>query len=330
VTEVTYFGLPRGAKRIEFASGGVTLRGWLFSVPGPGPHPIVVMAHGWTVVKEMLLDLYAAEILAAGVSVLAYDHCALGESDGEPRQEIDPIAQLRGYRDAITYAQTLADVDMNAIGIWGTSYSGGHVLAVSAIDKRVKCVVAQCPTISGWQNTQARFDPEAWSRMVMSFEQDRRARFTGGTPAMTPIIPDISKIVLDPDRTHFGNNGAAWYANVAPSRHQAWRNEITLRSLELYAEYEPGAYIDRVSPTPLMMILADHDTVTPTEAARQAFARVDGPKELVLLPGGHYDLYGDQLAPAARKAAAWFVQHLLKHSAAEAQSGPDLDSAHPR
>jgi fermentation-respiration switch protein FrsA (DUF1100 family) len=321
VTKMTHFGLPEGARRIAFASGGVTLRGWLFSAPGSGPHPIVIMAHGWTAVKEMLLDLYAAKILAAGVSVLAYDHYALGESDGEPRQEIDPIAQLRGYRDAITYAESLAHVDTSAIGIWGTSYSGGHVLAVSAIDKRVKCVVAQCPTISGWQNTLSRFDPEAWSRMIKSFEEDRRARFAAGPPVMTPIIPDMSKAVVDPARTHFGNNGTDWYVNVEPSRRHAWRNEITLRSLELYAEYEPGEYVDRISPTPLMMILADRDTITPTEEALRAFARVNGPKELVMLPGGHYDLYGDQLAPAAQAAAMWFAQHLLKRSTAQVYTG---------
>jgi fermentation-respiration switch protein FrsA (DUF1100 family) len=314
---MTDFDLPKGAWRIAFASRGVTLRGWLFSAPGPGRHPIVIMAHGWTAVKEMFLDLYATEILAAGVSVLVYDHYALGESDGEPRQEIDPIAQLRGYRDAITYAESLVDVDTSAIGIWGTSYSGGHVLTVSAIDKRVKCVVAQCPTISGWQNTLSRFDPEAWGGMIKSFDEDRRARFAGAPPAMTPIIPDMSKTVVDPARTHFGNNGMAWYGNVEPSRRQAWRNEITLRSLELYAEYEPGEYVDRISPTPLMMILADRDTITPTDEALRAFARVSGSKELVMLPGGHYDLYGDQLAPAAQAAARWYAQHLLKRTTAQ-------------
>jgi hypothetical protein len=154
--------------------------------------------------------------------------------------------------------------------------------------------------------------------MIKSFEEDRRARFAGGPPAMTPIIPDMSKTVVDPARTHFGNNGMAWYGNVEPSRRQAWRNEITLRSLELYAEYEPGAYVDRISPTPLMMILADRDTITPTDEALRAFARVSGPKELVMLPGGHYDLYGDQLAPAAQAAAMWFAQHLLKRSTAQA------------
>jgi hypothetical protein len=40
---------------------------------------------------------------------------------------------VRDYRDAITYAETLADLDRERIGIWGTSYSGGHVLVVARL-----------------------------------------------------------------------------------------------------------------------------------------------------------------------------------------------------
>jgi hypothetical protein len=32
-------------------------------------------------------------------------------------------------------------------------------------------------------------------------------------------------------------------------RFKKWRNEITLRSLEMYSEYEPGAFIERIAPT---------------------------------------------------------------------------------
>ena len=93
---------------------------------------------------------------SAGHVVLAYDHRNFGDSDGEPRQELDPWLQVRDYRHAITFAQTLDGVDPDRVGIWGTSYAGGHVLVVGAIDRRVGCVVAQVPTISGWQSTLRR------------------------------------------------------------------------------------------------------------------------------------------------------------------------------
>ena len=131
---------------IEFDADGVTLRGWLYSPEAVGgAAPTVVMAHGFSAVKEMYLDRFAEEFAGAGLAALVFDNRNFGASDGEPRQEIDPWEQIRDYRTAITYAATRPDVDPDRIGIWGSSYSGRHVLAVAAIDRRVKCVVAQVP-----------------------------------------------------------------------------------------------------------------------------------------------------------------------------------------
>ena len=128
---------------IEFNAEGTTLRGWLFTPDaGHRPFPTIVMAHGFSAVKEMYLDSFAEVFANAGLSALVFDNRNFGASDGEPRQEIDPWAQVRDYRHAITYARTRPEVDRERIGIWGSSYSGGHVLVVGAIDRRVKCVVS--------------------------------------------------------------------------------------------------------------------------------------------------------------------------------------------
>src|SRR5690242_1598985 len=109
---------------VEFEAGGVTLRGWLYTPDdASGPVPTVVMSHGFSAVKEMYLDRFAEAFAAAGLGALVYDNRDFGASDGEPRQEIDPWAQVRDYRDAITYAGTRAEVDADRIGIWGSSYS---------------------------------------------------------------------------------------------------------------------------------------------------------------------------------------------------------------
>src|SRR6266487_783713 len=124
---------------IVFDAEGVTLRGWLYLPDAAaGPVPTVVMAHGFSAVKEMYLDSFAEVFAAGGLGALVFDNRNFGASDGEPRQEIDPWAQLRDYRHAITYARTRPEVDRERIGIWGSSYSGGHVLVVAAIDRRVK------------------------------------------------------------------------------------------------------------------------------------------------------------------------------------------------
>ena len=94
---------------IEFDSAGTTLRGWLYAPDGrPGPHPTVVVTHGYGAVKEQYTDDIAEALAASGLAVLLYDHPSFGASDGEPRQEVDPWAQIRGYRDAITESLRLA------------------------------------------------------------------------------------------------------------------------------------------------------------------------------------------------------------------------------
>src|SRR5208283_3146740 len=102
----------------------------------------------------MYLDRFAEAFAAAGLSAVVFDNRNFGASDGEPRQEIDPWKQVRDYRDAITYAQELPETDPDRIGIWGSSYSGGHVIVVGAIDRRVKCVVSQVPLASGHDNAR--------------------------------------------------------------------------------------------------------------------------------------------------------------------------------
>src|SRR5436853_3311466 len=133
---------------IAFSAEGTTLRGWLY-VPdsGKGPFPTIVMAHGFSAVKEMYLDSFAEAFAQAGLNVLVFDNRNFGASDGEPRQEIDPVAQVRDYRHAITWACGLPEVDPLRIGVWGSSYSGGHVLAVAATDRRVKTAVSQVPLV---------------------------------------------------------------------------------------------------------------------------------------------------------------------------------------
>jgi uncharacterized protein len=273
------------------------------------------MAHGWGAVKEMYLELYAEAFAAAGLAVLVYDHRNFGASDGLPRQEIDPWAQVRDYRHAITYARSLAEVDRERIGIWGTSYAGGHVLIVGAVDWRVACVVAQCPTISGSRNMLRRFPADALNELRIRLDVDREARFRGAAPTLVPISPEldarISKSGGGTDAIEaVGNDGAAWFSNMRSDRRAAWRNEVTLRSLDLYAEYDPGSYIGRIGPTPLLVITGDSDALTPTDEILTAYKDTLEPKRLLILPGGHYDLYGTGRVAGMAAARDWFVEHL--------------------
>ena len=129
---------------VAFDSEGAVLRGFLYRAEqGDPPYPVVIMAHGTSATISMVADRYAEVFAGAGVSALLYDHRNFGLSGGEPRQEINPWVQCRGYRDAITYAGTIDDHDPGRIGLWGDSYSAGGVYLVAAADRRVKAVVGR-------------------------------------------------------------------------------------------------------------------------------------------------------------------------------------------
>ncbi|GAC1401557.1 MAG: alpha/beta hydrolase [Ktedonobacteraceae bacterium] len=296
---------------IEFNAEGVTLRGWFYPAEGSSRSaPTIVMAHGFSAVKEMYLDHYAEVYAAAGLNALVFDNRNFGSSDGEPRQEIDPWVQVRDYRHAITYATTLPEVDANRIGIWGSSYSGGHVLVVGAIDRRVKAVVSQVPLVSGHDNFRALVRADFIAATRAQFDEDRINRFRNGTPAMIPVVAEnpLSPSALPtPDSWE-------WFIETGKTRASSWRNEVTLRSIEMFAEYEPGTYLPWISPTPLLMIVARHDHLTPAELAIAAYERANEPKKLVILPGGHFDAYVKGFEESSGPARDWFVEHLADQS----------------
>jgi hypothetical protein len=292
---------------IDFDAEGVTLRGWFYPAEGTSsPAAAVVMAHGFSAVKEMYLDRFAEVFAAAGLNVLVYDNRCFGASDGEPRQEIDPWAQVRDYRHAITYASTRPEVDPQRIGVWGSSYSGGHVLAVAATDRRVKAAVSQVPLVSGHDNFRALVRADFIAGFREQFDADRLARFRGEPPAMVPVVdkdPLAPSALPTPDSWE-------WFSETGNTRAPAWRNEVTLRSVEMFTEYEPGTYLPYISPTPLLMLVAEGDHLVPSELAIAAFDRAHRPKELVILPGGHFDAYVKGFEASSGQARDWFTRHL--------------------
>jgi cephalosporin-C deacetylase-like acetyl esterase len=176
-------------KDIQFkTTDGTTLRGWHYMPDGSGKHPTIILAHGFSGVKEMYLDKYAEAFAKHGFASIVYDNRNFGASDGEPRQEIDPWLQVRDYSDAITFALGLEQTDAARIGVWGSSYSGAHVLVVGAIDRRVHCVVSQVPLVSGFQGFRRLVRADFIAPLQAQLHADRAHRAAGGTPAMLPVV----------------------------------------------------------------------------------------------------------------------------------------------
>jgi fermentation-respiration switch protein FrsA (DUF1100 family) len=293
---------------VEFRTGdGVMLRGWHYRPEsGRGPWPTIVMAHGFSAVKEMYLDRFAEAFAGAGLAALVFDNRNFGASEGEPRQEIDPWQQIADYRDAISYALTRSETDGARIGVWGSSYSGAHVLVLGATDRRIRCVASQVPLISGHRNARRLIRADVIGAVEALCAEDRLKRYRGELPAMLPVVsedPAGPCALPTPDSWQ-------WFTDTGRTRASSWRNEVTLRSVELFMAYEPGAYIELISPTPLLLVVALGDHLTVADEALAAYERARQPKKLVMLKGGHFDAYVADFDAASAAARDWFLEHL--------------------
>jgi fermentation-respiration switch protein FrsA (DUF1100 family) len=290
------------------ADDGVVLVGW-FRVPeAMQTPPVVVMSQGLGGHKEWALPLLEDVLADAGIATLTYDHRNFGESGGEPRFEVDPQLQIRDCRSVVTYLTTRPEVDGSRVGVFGTSLSGGHAFVVGATDRRVGCIVALVPTVSGWEQAVRRFGHETLAQMRERWDADRMRRFNGAEPELVPHFQP------DPDDKVAGRsmNRVTFFESLTADERTYWKNELTLRSLELCMEYEPGTYVARVSPTPLLMIVAEDDRQVGTDLQLAAFARAFEPKKLVMTKGGHYDVYRSEFEDAASATRDWFLRWLLE------------------
>ena len=290
---------------VEFdAEGAVTLRGWLYVPDGRGPHPAVTMASGYAAAKEHGIERFAQAFADDGFVVLLHDHRNFGASDGDPRHDVDPWRQIADWRGAISFLESRPEVDAERIGVWGTSYAGGHAIVLGATDPRLRCVVAQVPTISGFEQGLRRVPPDAEAALEEAFADDDRAQARGEPPGYQAIVsadPAVPASYRAPDAIDF-------YLQPIPDGR--WQNTVTIRSTRAARMYEPGGWIGRVSPTPLLVVVALNDTITVTDLALAAYERALEPKRLELVPGGHFDPYLSNFREASGAARAWFREHL--------------------
>ena len=151
-------------QKIVFKSKGLNCSGLFYlpdnySADDVEASSAIAMAHGMGTTKEVGLPQFAERFADAGFAVRRVDFRNLGVSEGTPRGQVVAEDRLEGCRNAITWLQLQSQIDPERIGVWGFSFSGGHVLQVAAFDRRIKCVVAQVPAVSGFLVAQRSNTP---------------------------------------------------------------------------------------------------------------------------------------------------------------------------
>lgn len=176
---------------LTFQSSGVTCAAWLYRPAGSeAAPPLVIMGHGLGGTRHMRLDAYARRFADAGIAALVFDYRGFGDSEGTPRQIVNVRAQLDDWHAALAFARTeLEGVDRSRIAIWGTSFGGGHVLAISGEDHDLAAVVSQCPFTDGVASVWTRFitwPPSAAALFAMALVDAVRG-LLGRRPLLVPM-----------------------------------------------------------------------------------------------------------------------------------------------
>src|SRR5271155_754413 len=283
--------------------------------------PAVAMAHGLGAVKEMYLEPFARRFAKAGIAALVFDYRGFGASGGEPRQRISPHDQMEDYRNALTWLSLQPEIDADRLGVWGSSFSGGHVIQVAAHDSRVKTVVSQAGAMDINQTIRMTGGPEMFAGLQQLAVLERiRYAIDGGEKYIPSTARPGQCFALQSDQDSYDFAHQA-QATVAP----AWRNEVTMGSVDAILAYAPGRFIELVAPRPLLMILANDDAIAPPDSIREAFNRAGGPKRLLEVEGGHYAVYtGTSAKRAGQAATEWFIEHLLHHKPRSPNVAPAL------
>ncbi|MDE2080851.1 MAG: hypothetical protein KGI90_05820 [Burkholderiales bacterium] len=269
------------------------------------------MAHGTSATVAMVAIDYARVFAHAGIAALVYDHRNFGRSGGEPRGEINPWVQCRGYVDALSWVAAQPEVDDTRLAAWGDSYSAGEVVVVAACDARVKVVIGQCPAF-GTEAPAARPGPEA----IESIRATMRNGDVRGTPETTvgpmPVVsPDPGSMpsLLVPIQAF------RWFIDYGGRPGSGWINRVTRVVPPTPTTYSPFLCAPWVQASVLLMVAPEDEMQHANPAVtRQAYELIPGPKRWVDIADGHFGLLyhpGARFDQAAAIQRDFLVERLL-------------------
>jgi pimeloyl-ACP methyl ester carboxylesterase len=287
-----------------FPSGGLTCAAWLYLPEGSdGPAPCAVMAHGFGGTRADGLPAFAERFAAAGIAVLVFDYRHFGDSEGEPRQLLDIGLQLEDWTAAIACARTRPEVDASRIALWGSSFSGGHVVPTGARDGHVQAVISQGPFADGLKQI-ASFPLSLNLKMTAHGLRDQLRAVLGRAPHYVPVVgtPGSDAVLQSPDCD------AGYRAIVGEG--SRWRNECTPRVMLRVPRYRPFLKGPQL-PCPWLVCIAERDDLTPPRIARELAQQ--GGADVRGYDIGHFDIYrGEGFEQVVADQADFLVRHLVE------------------
>ena len=288
---------------VELPCGDLVCRGSLFLPErGEAPYPTIVMAHGLTLTREYLAR-HARRFADAGFAVLSFDYRSFGGSEGSPRYDVSAPRQLEDWRAAIAYVSRRDDLDASRLALWGSSYSGGHVLVLASEATEARAVVAQVPYVGASVDDE----PGTWffAKVVGALALDGVLRAVGRA-----FYVDVAGEPGDLAGITIAEEKAALDRFIASVPDSNWRNQMPARVL-----YRVGTYVPDIRPEaiacPVRLYAARSDRITPAAAVEALATRIPR-AELSIEDGGHFEIYEDpRWSRVVTEQIAFYRRHLL-------------------
>lgn len=295
---------------VSFGSGDASCAAWHYvprvdHLAGSAGSPCIVMAHGFGGTRNAGLEPYAQTFATAGFHVLLFDYRHFGASGGEPRQLIHIRRQLTDWHAAIAHARTLSGVDGNRIGLWGTSFSGGHVVVVAAEDDSVAAISAQAPMLDGFATLQSLVRHAGLSAVAqasLAAMRDQAAAISGASPVMLPIVGAKGEVA-----GMSTEDALAGYKAITPVD---WDNRFCARVMLAVPTYRPIRMVPKLK-CPSLFIACSKDLITPPAPVRRAAGIAGDRSHIVELDMGHFDVYrGEGFTASSSSQLDFFCEAL--------------------
>ncbi len=290
---------------VTFYSDGIPVAGRL-GIPddlAPGERrSAVAFCHGFSITKEIWFPVYAERFRQAGYVTLTFDYRHFGASGGHPRQRLSPMAQVTDARSAVTYLESLEEVDPTRIGLYGTSFGCGIATAAAGLDTRVACVVGT----AGPADCMRQFrHGDGFDRFHEKVLAERAKLVTTGEVSFLSVPRMMRR---DPEME-------AELDRLA-EEHPEWRPEITFESMADILEFKPEEFAPLISPRAAMWIYVADDLLVPLTEGKSYYAKAREPRKLVVLEGlKHRHVYeGEGLDQLLSHATGWFAEHMPARS----------------
>ncbi|MDP3153428.1 MAG: alpha/beta fold hydrolase [Archangium sp.] len=265
-------------RTVSFFSQGARVAGVLRLPEGVAKAPVVVMCAGMTLTKEVWLPANAAWLCSRGYATLSFDYRGFGESEGA-RNRLVPSMQVEDVRAALTFLETVSEVDSARMGLFGVSLGASVAVATAGVDSRVKATVAVAGPMDLGRVWRAFPGFDSFQAKVISAR--RKAVSTGELSYIK-----LSRLLAsDPETCSMIERDSAAIS--------AWRPEVSFESLTDLFEFRPEAVVAAISPRAVMFVAPEHDELIARGELKSAFDAAKEPKRFVTLSGvKHHEVYG--------------------------------------